>query len=213
MNRLSRVLVCVAACCVLAAGATLSLPAAAADVASLTRFLQQTQSAKARFSQVVMDRNYKKLHTSTGTMQFSRPGLFRWEYQKPYEQLIVGDGTRLWIYDKDLNQVTTRALAQALGSTPAALLAGSNDIEKSFTLASIGNQEGLDWMEATPKSAESSFQGVRLGFSKAGLEAMELRDSFGQITMIRFADVERNVKLPPEGFRFTPPAGAAVIRD
>ncbi len=115
-------------------------------------------------------------------MQFSRPGKFRWEYDKPYEQTIVGDGTRLWIYDKDLNQVTVRKLDRALGASPAALLAGSNEIEKSYALKAAGNEGGLDWLEAVPKTQDTAFERIRLGFGKAGLEAMELRDQFGQTT-------------------------------
>lgn len=189
------------------------MQAAASGVESLKAFLTQTGSAKARFAQMVLDKNMKVLQQATGTMQFARPGKFRWEYVKPYEQTIVGDGTRLWIYDKDLNQVTVRKLDRALGSSPAALLAGSNEIEKSYTLSNLGNQEGLDWLEAVPKTQETAFERIRLGFSKSGLEAMELRDQFGQITVIRFADVERNPKLPPETFRFAPPKGADVITE
>lgn len=185
--------------------------AAAASVDSLKAFLNQTTSAKARFAQMVLDKNLRMLQQATGTMQFSRPGKFRWEYNKPYEQTIVGDGSRLWIYDKDLNQVTVRKLDQALGSSPAALLAGSNEIEKNYTLTNIGNQEGLDWLEAMPKTRDTAFERIRLGFGKAGLEAMELRDQFGQVTVIKFADLERNPKLSPEIFHFTPPKGADVI--
>jgi len=185
----------------------------ASSVDSLKAFLDQTTSAKARFAQMVLDRNMKMLQQATGTMQFSRPGKFRWEYNKPYEQIIVGDGAKLWIYDKDLNQVTVRKLDSALGSSPAALLAGSNEIEKSYTLTSLGNQEGLDWLEAVPKTQDTAFERIRLGFGKTGLEAMELRDQFGQITVIKFADVERNPKLPPETFRFVPPKGADVISE
>ena len=185
----------------------------AASVDSLKAFLNQTTSAKARFAQMVLDKNLKMLQQATGTMQFSRPGKFRWEYNKPYEQIIVGDGSRLWIYDKDLNQVTVRKLDRALGSSPAALLAGSNEIEKNYTLASVGNQEGLDWLEAVPRIKDNAFERIRLGFGKTGLEAMELRDQFGQVTVIKFADLERNPKLSPEAFRFTPPKGADVISE
>ena len=192
----------------LAAGAVL-----AAGVDALHAFLQQTQSARARFSQVVLDRNLKKVQEASGAMQFARPGKFRWQYEKPYEQLIVGDGSKLWVYDKDLNQVTTRNLQQAIGSSPAALLAGSNEIEQNFNVTSIGKQEGLDWLEAAPKSADATFQKVRLGFGAAGLEAMELHDNFGQTTVIRFSNIERNPKLPAELFKFVPPKGADIISD
>jgi outer membrane lipoprotein carrier protein len=155
----------------------------------------------------------KMLQQATGTMQFSRPGRFRWEYDRPYEQLIVGDGSKVWLYDKDLNQVTVRRFDRALGSSPAALLAGSDDIEKNYRLTSLGSQDGLDWLEAVPRTQDTAFERVKLGFGKAGLEAMELRDQFGQITVIKFSTIERNPKLPPESFRFTPPKGADVISE
>lgn len=175
--------------------------------------LEQTSTARARFAQMVLDKNLKQLQQATGTMQFSRPGKFRWEYDKPQEQVIVGDGKQVWLYDKDLNQVTVRRFDRALGSSPAALLAGSNEIEKNYTFTAIGNQEGLDWLEAVPKANDTSFEKIRLGFGKSGLEAMELRDQFGQVTVIKFSTIERNVKLPPETFRFTPPKGADVISE
>jgi len=187
--------------------------AGAADVDTLKSLLEQTTTARARFAQMVLDRNLKPLQQATGTMQFSRPGKFRWEYDKPHEQVIVSDGSRVWLYDKDLNQVTVRRYDRALGSSPAALLAGSNEIEKSYTFNAIGSQEGLDWLEAVPRTQDTAFEKVRLGFGKAGLEAMELRDQFGQVTVIKFSTIERNAKLPPEAFRFTPPQGADVIRE
>ena len=187
--------------------------ASAAGIDALRTFLQQTTTGKARFAQIVVDKNLKQLQQATGTMQFARPGKFRWEYEKPYEQLIVGDGSRLWVYDKDLNQVSVRKLDTALGDSPAALLAGSNEIEKTYILTNLGNQEGLDWLEAVPKSKENAFERIRLGFSQSGLEAMELRDQFGQVTVIKFASVERNPKLSPDLFKFVPPKGADVISE
>ena len=187
--------------------------AGAAGLDMLRIFLQQTTTGKAHFAQIIVDKNMKQLQQATGTMHFARPGKFRWQYDKPYEQLIVGDGSRLWVYDKDLNQVSVRKLDQALGDSPAALLAGSNEIEKIYNLTNLGNQEGLDWVEAVPKSKENAFERIRLGFSSSGLQAMELRDQFGQATVIKFAEVERNPKLSPELFKFVPPKGADVIRE
>jgi outer membrane lipoprotein carrier protein len=184
-----------------------------ASVDSLKAMLNETTTAKANFAQSVYDKNGKVLQQSTGTMAFSRPGRFRWEYNKPYEQSIVGDGTRLWIYDKDLNQVTVRKLDRALGASPAALLAGSNEIEKNYALKSVGAEHGLDWLEAVPKAQDTAFERIRMGFSKTGLDTMELRDQFGQTTLIKFGDLQRNVKIPAETFMFTPPKGAAVLSE
>jgi outer membrane lipoprotein carrier protein len=191
------------------------LPAAAGatSIGELKALLAQTTTARAQFAQIVLDRNMKRLQQATGTMQFSRPGRFRWEYDRPHEQLIVGDGKRVWLYDKELNQVTVRRMDRALGSSPAAILAGSNDIEKDYSLSAVGNRDGLDWLEAVPLAQDTAFERVRMGFGKAGLEAMELRDQFGQVTVIKFSAMERNIKLPAESFRFTPPKGADVISE
>lgn len=190
----------------------LTSAAANADgIEALHGFLAHTRSGEAHFTQKVLDSNLKLIQEASGTMQFSRPGKFRWEYAKPYEQTIVSDGERLWIYDKDLDQVTMRPLGEALGATPAALLAGSNDMAESYSLTNIGRQEGLEWVEAVPKKQETTFKSVRLGFRQNDLEAMELRDQFGQVTVIHFADLERNIDFPPATFQFTPPPGADVI--
>lgn len=193
----------------------LCLPAAAwgSSIDELKALLQQTTTARARFAQMVLDKNLRMLQQSTGTMQFSRPGKFRWQYDKPYEQVIVSDGSRVWLYDKDLNQVTVRRFDRALGSSPAALLAGSNEIEQNYTLTAMGRQEGLDWLEAVPRTRDTAFEKIRLGFGSAGLEAMELRDAFGQVTVLKFSTIERNAPLAPDAFRFTPPPGADVIRE
>ncbi|HSQ02747.1 MAG TPA: outer membrane lipoprotein chaperone LolA, partial [Burkholderiales bacterium] len=174
----------------------------AANADTLKAFVSETRSAKARFAQMVLDRNGKVLQQVTGTMEFSRPGKFRWEYQKPYEQLIVGDGSRIWIYDKDLKQVTVRKLDRALGASPAALLAGSNEIEKGYALSDAGSHDGLDWLEAVPKAKDTPFERIRLGFKKNTLEAMDMKDQFGQTTVIKFADLERNPRLAPDLFTF-----------
>ncbi|MGH8650070.1 MAG: outer membrane lipoprotein chaperone LolA [Burkholderiales bacterium] len=185
----------------------------AATVEELKTLLRETTTARAHFAQIVLDRNMRTLQQVTGTMQFARPGKFRWEYDKPYEQIIVGDGARVWLYDKDLNQVTVRRFDRAIGSSPAALLAGSNEIEKDYALTGLQSRDGLDWLEAVPRTRDTAFERINLGFGKSGLEAMELRDQFGQITVIKFSTVERNAKLAPEAFRFTPPKGADVISE
>jgi len=185
----------------------------AATVEELKALLRETTTARAHFAQIVLDSNMKTLQQVTGTMQFSRPGKFRWEYDKPYEQTIVGDGARVWLYDKDLNQVTVRRFDRAIGSSPAALLAGSNEIEKDYALTGLKSRDGLDWLEAVPRTRDTAFERINLGFGKSGLEAMELRDQFGQITVIKFSTIERNAKLAPELFRFTPPKGADVISE
>ena len=186
---------------------------AAGSIEKLQAFVAQTQSARAGFTQTVTDKNGKTTQTASGKLAFSRPGKFRWEYQKPYEQLIVGDGQKLWVYDKELAQVTVKKLEGALGSSPAALLAGSNNIEEYYNVNAKGVSRGLDWLEAYPKEQDSMFQKVRMGFKGNTLDTMELHDQLGQITSIRFSRIERNPKLPADAFTFTPPQGVDVIED
>jgi len=183
----------------------------ATSVDSLRAFVRESQTARAHFTQSVLDRNGRSVSQASGVMSFSRPGKFRWTYDKPYEQLIVGDGVKLWIFDKDLNQVTVRKLDEALGSSPAALLAGNNEIEKFFALSEAGSRDGLNWLEASPKSKDTMFAAVRMGFAGNTLKQMELKDSFGQTTVIRFDKLERNPRLPADQFKFAPPKGADVI--
>jgi len=190
-----------------------TLPAFADAQARLAAFVTQTKGLKAQVNQTVFDRNGRKTQESSGTLYFSRPGKFRWVYEKPYAQLLVGDGKRLWIYDEDLDQVTVRKLDLAIGDSPAALLAGENDIEKRFLLKDADSKDGLEWVSATPKSKEGSFELVRLGFKGDTLQAMELKDNFGQTTLLRFSKLERNPPLGGSLFRFTPPKGADVISD
>jgi outer membrane lipoprotein carrier protein len=174
-------------------------------------FVRSTQSARADFEQNVHARDGKVTQASKGSFVFQRPGRFRWTYAKPVDQLIVGDGERVWIYDRDLNQVTVRRISKALGSTPAALLAGSSDIEKAFELSDAGARDGLEWVEAKPRDADAGFERIRMGFSATGIEAMELADNFGQTTRLRFRNVQRNPKVDPADFRFEPPKGADVL--
>ena len=194
--------------------AVLPFSVQAGAIEKLKTFISATHSAQANFTQVVLEQNGKRMQSASGIMQFQRPGRFRWTYQQPYEQIIVGDGAKFWLYDKDLNQVTVRKLDAALGSSPAALLAGSNEIERGFILKESGSREGLEWLQATPKSQESSFSAVYMGFdAQAGLVAMELNDAFGHKTVLRFSAMQRNPKLSSGQFQFTPPAGADVISD
>jgi outer membrane lipoprotein carrier protein len=186
-----------------------------ASSASLERFqsyVRTTQAARGEFAQKVYDKTGKLVQDSRGSFAFLRPGRFRWTYVKP-QQVIVGDGERVWIHDADLNQVTVRRVSRVLGATPAALLAGASDIDKSFDLKEIGTRDGLEWLEAKPREKEAGFESVRLGLSTGGVEAMELVDHFGQTTLLRFSGVVRNPQIDPATFRFSTPKGADVLGD
>jgi outer membrane lipoprotein carrier protein len=191
----------------------LAFPAHAGPIEKLHAFIEQTRSARATFTQTVADSSGQITQQASGTVQFQRPGRFRWTYSKPYEQLIVGDGEKLWIYDKDLNQVTQRKLDKALGSSPAALLAGADDIEKYFSLNALGKKGKLDWLEVRPYNEDSLFDKVRLGFNRNTLEVMELYDHFGQKTTIKLSRLERNPVTPADTYTFTIPDGVDVVTD
>lgn len=193
----------------LVVGFSASAQAAALD--RLKNFVEQTRAGRAAFSQTVVAKSGRKPQQASGTMVFARPGKFRWSYEKPYQQLIVGDGERLWVYDKDLNQVTVKKLGAALGSSPAALLAGDNELEKNFELADGGMRDGIEWVDARPRAADSTFESLRIGFAGDVLQTMELRDNFGQTTTLTFHHFERNPMTDAGVFRFTTPKGADVI--
>jgi outer membrane lipoprotein carrier protein len=193
--------------------AFVSLTAEAAAIDRFKAFVRETQSARAEFEQKVYNRDGRMTQESKGSFVFQRPGLFRWVYDKPQDQVIVGDGERVWIHDRDLNQVTVRKLSRALGSTPAALLAGAADVEKAFELSEGGTKNGLEWLEAKPREREAGFERVRMGFGAGGLQAMELTDHFGQTTQLRFSKLERNPKVDKAEFRFQPPKGSDVLGD
>ena len=190
----------------------------AGGVDRLKHFLDSTRTFRASFTQTIHFKSGKKPQQSSGIIALSRPGKFRWQVEKPYQQLIVGDGAKVWLFDPDLKQVTVRKMVETLGGTPAAILAGevgqgSGSIEKSFTLTDAGEAEGREWVEARPKAADATFERLRLGFRGDVLQAMEMHDNFGQATAIEFAAVERNPDLPASLFRFVPPPGVDVVGD
>ena len=219
-----------------------AMSAQASAIEKLKTFIATTHSGEANFIQEVLDKKGRSIQQVFGKMQFIRPGKFRWEYLKPFEQIIVGDGDKFWLYDVDLNQVTVKKLDMALGGSPAALLSGSNAIENGFVLRDITcgamrdavqpasapaatngsavackngkDMEGLEWLEAIPKRHDTSIEKIRMAFNdQAQLVVMELRDSFGHKTVLHFASMERNPKLAPSLFIFVPPPGADVLGD
>lgn len=179
-------------------------------VDALRDFARDVKSGKAAFTQTVTSPDGKRKKVSSGSFEFQRPNQFRFAYAKPFEQVIVADGRKVWIYDADLNQASSRKLADALGTTPAALLAGSN-LERDFTLKAQPAEGGLDWVQASPRQAESTIQSLRLGFKGRELAAMEIVDGFGQRSRLDFSAVQANVPIAAERFQFKLPAGADLI--
>lgn len=186
---------------------------AADGVEQLRQFVSSTRSAEGAFEQTVVAKSGRRPQQAAGSFAYARPGRFHWEYDQPYRQVLVGDGTRLWTWDPDLNQVTVREIGEALGATPAAILFGSGELEEGFELADGGTDNGLSWVEARPKKTESGFESLRIGLQDGQLRQMEMRDNFGQTTFIRFTRLQPNPQLDAARFRFTPPAGADVIGD
>lgn len=201
----------VIALCLTLAGA----PVLAADmgVARMHAFLESVQSLKADFTQVVLDSNLKQVKQSSGTLLIKRPNHFRWDYTAPNKEIIVADGKRLWLYDVDLQQVTVKPLNDTLAASPAVLLAGSNDVEKSFSVQELGEKDGLVWVGLSPKVKDTDFESVKLAFKDQELQVMELKDNLGNLTRITFSHLQRNVAVEDKNFNFTPPIGADVIGD
>ena len=199
--------------------AACAISARAGGLESLESFVKTVKTGHADFTQVVTapakDGQAPRAKTSSGTFEFARPNRFKFVYKKPFEQSIVADGQTLWLYDVDLNQVTARKQAQALGSTPAALIASAADLkalQADFTLQAAPDKDGLEWVQATPKAKDSSLQSVRVGFKGDALSVLEILDSFGQRSVMTFSALQANAALDAGSFQFKPPAGADVIR-
>lgn len=191
----------------------------AGGMESLESFVKNVRSGRAQFTQTVTppakEGESVRNRVSSGSFEFQRPGKFKFDYKKPFAQLIVADGESLWLYDADLNQVTQRKQAQALGSTPAALIAAASDLralQADFQLEAVPDRDNLQWVKATPKAKDGQLQHVLVGFSGESLAALEILDSFGQRSMLKFDKFEINPSLPASTFVFKAPAGADVIR-
>ncbi len=185
-------------------------PAHADALQSLREFSTDVRSARAAFTQTVTSPDGKRTKTSAGEFEFARPDRFRFAYTRPFEQLIVGDGQKVWIFDPDLNQASSRRMSHAVGATPAALLAGAS-LEKDFDLSALPDRDGLSWVQALPKSKEGTFQSISIGFRGSQLAAIDLVDNFGQRSSLRFDAVEVNASVDPARFHFVPPPGAEVL--
>jgi outer membrane lipoprotein carrier protein len=196
-----------AACSLLGA-----LPAHANAIADFQAFTSSTQTGRANFEQAVFDAKGKQTQKTGGTLVFSRPGKFRWTYEKP-AQLIVGDGKKVSFFDSDLNQVTVRKFEQAFSNTPAALLSGKGDIDNAFTLVATADSDGMTWLDALPRQKDAGIEKIRVGFARGQLTAMELNDAFGNRTRISFTKFERNPKIDAKEFIFTPPKGVDIVTE
>ena len=193
--------------------------ACADGLESLENFVRTAKFGRADFTQVVTapakEGQTVKPRNSSGSFEFLRPNRFRFSYKKPFEQLIVADGQTLWLYDVDLNQVTARKQSQVLGSTPAALIASASDLaalQADFALQAAPDRDGLQWVVAMPKAKDGQLQSIRVGFRGTDLAALDIEDSFGQRSVLRFGPLQTSPALSADSFQFKPPAGADVVR-
>lgn len=184
----------------------------AGAIEQLRDFSKATRSARGEFAQRTLKTSGQVTESTSGSFAFSKPGLFRWEVRKPFEQLMVADGDKIYFFDKDLNQVTVRKLSDALGATPAAILFGDSDLAETFTLTESGSRDGQDWIEARPKSKDAGFEMINIGLRAGKPEAMEVLDAFGRRTVFSFRQLESNPKIAPDQFKFSPPAGAEIVQ-
>jgi len=178
----------------------------------LDRFLDGMRTLSADFVQQVFDEKLTRVDQSQGTLSLSRPNRFRFEYYPPLPTLIVADGTQVWIYDPELRQVTVRSIDSTIGSTPAVLLSSDRPLAEDFELRELGEVSGLLWVGLKPRAADATFTDIRLGFDAQTLRMMEMADTFGQVTQLRFARMDRNPPVNDALFRFTPPPGVDVLQ-
>ncbi len=178
----------------------------------LAAFTANLKGLDGQFTQTVHDASGKLKETSSGRVALSVPRLFRWEYVKPYEQLIVADGKKVWVYDPDLSQVTVRPQGVEEQNTPLAALIDPVKLERDFNVSDAGNRDGLDWLLLTPKqAADASFQSARLGFGSEGLARMQVVDALGQRTEIAFSGWKKNPVFAKGTFSYTPGKGVDVV--
>ena len=188
-----------------------ALAAQAEGIEALRQFNNDADGIAGTFTQTVQSK--KKRQKSSGSFQILRPGLFKWVYQKPYQQEIVGDGQSIWLYDVDLKQVTQSNQDQTIGDSPAAILSNKSALDASYTLKEDGSQDGVDYVLASPKKNNAGYQFIRIGFKGNTLAAMELKDSFGNQTQIQFQNVNTRPNLSRSVFKFTPPKGVDVLKN
>lgn len=188
-----------------------TLPAYADGVQAALSFNDQLNGLSGHFQQTVM--SGKKQQTTSGTFAVLRPGFFKWQYQQPYQQLIIGNGRDVWLYDQDLAQATRKSQSSIVGSSPAAILADKKTLRESYTLKNDGTKNGLDFVIATPKNADSEYRNIRLGFQGTQLKSMEVADSFGNHTTIQFSNLSTTKNLKANDFEFHAPEGVDVLHD
>lgn len=200
--------------CGLALGALTGLPppaAAGPGLDRLDRFFAGLRSLDTGFEQTVSDSTHRQTQHTRGSLQILRPGRFRWTYEEPYEQVIVTNGAKLWVYDPDLAQVTVSKLDASIGNTPAVLLSTEQPLDELFLITELPPENGVAWVQLDPRQEDTNFTRIRLAFDRETLHAMEIVDGFGQTMSIRFVGLRRNPAIGAAGFEFVAPAGVDVV--
>jgi len=192
----------------------LSLVSASAQAAnnSLDRFFKDVLTFEADFKQVVLDEGLNMVQESSGKLYLHRPNKFRWDYEQPFKQNIVGDGNRIWVYDVELKQVTVRKMDGSIGNTPAILLAGTGNLKANFKVKTLGKQVKLMWIQMIPHNKDGGFEDIRIGFEKGRIRSLEMIDSFGNTTRITLKGNRENRKISKSKFKFNPPKGVDVVK-
>jgi len=181
---------------------------------TINQFLAEFKTLHAQFKQELYNEHGALLETSHGEVYIQRPNRFRWDYKKPYEQLIVADGKKVWVYDVDLEQVSVRSLKKTLGKTPAILLSSQTKVEEDFIVTVLhSNEEGVKRFELAPKELEAQFDSIRLSLQNNHLKSFELVDNLGQLTFITFSKEQHNIPVDKELFEFFPPAGVDIVEE
>ena len=180
-------------------------------LSALANFNQNAKNLSGSFSQSV--KSAKQTRNTNGTFAISRPNQFKWTYNKPYQQTIVGDGKFIWLYDVDLAQVTKRSQQKTLGDSPAAILSNASALESSYTISNDGENGGISYVKALPKKKDSGYEYIRIGFKGDTLTNMTLKDSFGNTTTLTFSNIKLNASIPAGTFKFSPPKGVDVLTE
>jgi outer membrane lipoprotein carrier protein len=183
------------------------------DKGHIQKFLQGLDTWQVNFEQTLHNERGEKLEKVKGVLYLQRPGKFHWAYEDPYKQQIITDGETLWIYDEDLEQVTIRDISGSMKQTPAYIIVGNENIEEYFVMIDMGEIEGYDWVELTPRDIEAQYSSIRFGFDHDNLGMMVIYDNLGQVTRIDFSDDKRNIQLDTILFMFEPPPNIDVIDD
>lgn len=187
--------------------------AATGGRARLDTFAKGLHSLRGDFSQTVYDAHGNITGSSHGMLALEAPRLFRWQVTDPYQQLIVADGKKVWVYEPDLQQVTVRDQGSEEAHSPLTVLTDLSQLDTEFKATDAGTRDGLEWLRLVSRSKDPQFEYAEIGFDASGPRRMVFVDTLGNRTDIAFSGWERNPSLPSSTFTFVPPRGTDVVGD